>query len=362
MGMITALLYYRYQSGQYPLAMVSFDNCSHNGDKLYEAVISFAHMWSKNGLADEGFVSYLQNREKVTFPWTMIDKITPRPDKEIGKLLQTNGLEDVDILVTGRGSYMAPFVNAEESETLVIEDAFPGGRPPLELCGVIFTDRETVDKVEKMKVCTCLNPLHTALSVFGCLLGFNRISEMVKDKDLLRLICKIGYTEGLPVVTDPEIINPKTFLDEVINVRLPNPFIPDSPQRIATDTSKKLPIRFGETLKGYIMSDDLDSAGLIGIPLVFAGWLRYLLAVDDNGQEFTLSSDPILDLVCEMMRKISLGKSDGAAAILRPILQDKHIFGVNLDEAGLCEKVLLYFNEMNEGPGAVRRTLKKYLG
>jgi beta-phosphoglucomutase-like phosphatase (HAD superfamily) len=58
----------------------------------------------------------------------------------------------------------------------------------------------------------------------------------------------------------------------------------------------------------------------------------------------------------------SLGKSDGAAAILRPILQDKHIFGVNLDEAGLCEKVLLYFNEMNEGPGAVRRTLKKYLG
>ena len=66
-----------------------------------------------------------------------------------------------------------------------------------------------------------------------------------------KLIEGIGYREGLPVVVNPGIISPKDFLDTVLNVRLPNPFMPDTPQRIATDTSQKLAIRFGETIKAY---------------------------------------------------------------------------------------------------------------
>ncbi len=41
----------------------------------------------------------------------------------------------------------------------------------------------------------------------------------------------------MPVVVDPGIIDPGQFIDEVLNKRFPNPFMPDSPQRIATDTS-----------------------------------------------------------------------------------------------------------------------------
>lgn len=48
---------------------------------------------------------------------------------------------------------------------LVIEDKFPNGRPKLEAAGILFSDRDTVDRTEKMKVGTCLNPLHTALAV-----------------------------------------------------------------------------------------------------------------------------------------------------------------------------------------------------
>ena len=132
--------------------------------------------------------------------------------------------------------------------------------------------RETVNKVEKMKVCTCLNPLHTALAVFGCLLDYKLISKEMKDKDLVSLVREIGYVEGLPVVVDPGIINPKTFIDQVLNVRIPNPFMPDTPQRIATDTSQKLAIRFGETIKAYV-AKGLDLKNLRDIPLVFAGWL-----------------------------------------------------------------------------------------
>ena len=129
-----------------------------------------------------------------------------------------------------KNTYVVAFVNAEECEYLVIEDSFPNGRPALEKGGFIFTDRETVNKTERMKVCTCLNPLHTSLAVFGCLLGFHRISDEMNDADLKRLVEIIGYNEGLPVVTDPGILNPKEFIDTVLNVRIPNPFMPDTPQ------------------------------------------------------------------------------------------------------------------------------------
>ena len=121
----------------------------------------------------------------------------------------------------------------------------------MEKAGLYFTDRETVDKVEKMKVCTCLNPLHTALAIFGNLLGFTLIADEMKDEDLVKLVNILGYKEGLPVVVDPKILSPKAFIDEVVQKRIPNPFMPDTPQRIACDTSQKLSIRFGETIKAY---------------------------------------------------------------------------------------------------------------
>lgn len=181
----------------------------------------------------------------------MIDKITPRPDAQVEEILKTDGVEELNPVVTAKNTYIAPFVNAEETQYLVIEDDFPNGRQKLEECGILFTDRETVDKVEKMKVCTCLNPLHTCLAIFGCLLGYRKISDEMKDRELVKLVETVGYQEGLPVVINPGILNPKEFLDTVLKVRLTNPFIPDTPQRIATDTSQKLAIRFGETIKEY---------------------------------------------------------------------------------------------------------------
>ena len=56
---------------------------------------------------------------------------------------------------------------------------------------------------------------------------------------LNKLIKNIGYNEALPVVENPGILDPKAFIDEVVNERFPNPFIPDQPERIATDTSGK---------------------------------------------------------------------------------------------------------------------------
>lgn len=357
MGKVAALLYHRFKRGGTPIAMVSMDNCSHNGDLLKEAITTFAVGWCRTGLVHKGFADYVKDPSLVSFPWTMIDKITPRPDPQVAHILTTGGMEDLTPVITSKNSYVAPFVNAESVEYLVVEDTFPNGRPPLEKGGIYFTSRETVDKAEKMKVCTCLNPLHTALAIFGCLLGFERIAHEMKDDTLRKLVEGLGYQEGLPVVIDPGILNPKEFLDTVLQKRLPNPFLPDTPQRIATDTSQKLAVRFGETLKAYEQSAPEKIKKLRYIPLILAGWLRYLMAVDDNGNGFALSPDPGAEDALEVVKGFALNDQPKDLSRLDYLLGSTRLFGVDLHKVGLADRVKEYFAQMSDGPGAVRKVL-----
>ncbi len=355
---LTTLVYARYKAKAGKLALVSMDNCSHNGQKLYDAVSTIAKAWEDRNLVEKGFTDYLDT--EVSFPWSMIDKITPRPDAKVEAMLKQDGFEDTSLIITDKNTYTASFVNAEESQYLVIEDLFANGRPALEKAGVYFTDRDTVNKVERMKVTTCLNPLHTALAIYGCLLGHTLISEEMQDPQLKRLVEIIGHTEGMPVVVDPKILNPAAFIDEVLTKRFPNPFMPDTPQRIATDTSQKLAIRFGETVKAYLSNKDLDVRNLKLIPLVFAGWIRYLMGLDDELNSFTPSSDPRLAEVQSYVKDIKIGDL-GPFASLEPLLKDASIFGVDLVAIGLSDLVQSYFAELIQGKGAVRATLKKYV-
>ncbi|UQZ35400.1 mannitol dehydrogenase family protein [Paenibacillus sp. PK3_47] len=358
MSIVSSLAYKRYLKGAYPMTFVSMDNCSHNGDKLKNGMVTIAKEWAAKGLVEDGFVSYLENEQLITFPLSMIDKITPRPSETVQAALLEQGIGEMDIIVTSKNTYTAPFVNAEISEYLVIEDKFTNGRPALEEAGIIFTDRDTVNKVETMKVTTCLNPLHTALAVSGCLLGYTLIADEMKDDTLRKFVEIIGYREGLPVVVDPGILSPKQFLDEVLTERFANPFIPDTPQRIATDTSQKVGIRFGETIKSYVRREDLDPASLTAVPLAIATWCRYLLGVNDEGEAFTLSPDPLLESLQGHLQGVSLGDK---SANIRAILEDEQLFGVHLYGIGLGGKIEGMFLEMLAGPGAVRSTLEKYL-
>ncbi|MBO4927323.1 MAG: mannitol dehydrogenase family protein [Clostridiales bacterium] len=362
MSIVCALLWERFQANGAPLALASMDNCSHNGEKLQSSILEVARAWKENGFVTEDFLAYLQDPSKISFPWSMIDKITPRPDASVEAMIASMGISEMSPFTTEKGTFIAPFVNAEIPQYLVMEDTFPNGRPPLEKAGVYMTDRETVDRSERMKVSTCLNPLHTALAVYGCLLGYTRISEEMKDPQLVKLITKIGYQEGLPVVTDPGILNPREFIAEVIEQRLPNPFIPDAPQRIATDTSQKIPIRFGETIKAYVADDTLDVSELTYIPLAIAGWLRYLLGIDDQGLPMNLSSDPLLPRLQEQLEPVKIGDPESVKGNLEELLSNTSLFGSDLTACGLSSKIEGMLAELITGPGAVRATLTKYLG
>ncbi|MDD3921808.1 MAG: mannitol dehydrogenase family protein, partial [Eubacteriales bacterium] len=355
-----ALLYKRYRSGGWPLAVVSMDNCSHNGEKLQSSVLAIASAWVNNGLVESGFLSWFLDDSKITFPWSMIDKITPRPAETVEAALKEKGIEDMHPIVTAKNTFIAPFVNAEKAQYLVIEDSFPNGRPPLEQAGVFLTDRDTVNRVERMKVTTCLNPLHTAMSVYGCLLGYTRIWQEMQDADIVALITRLGYVEGLPVVTDPGILDPKEFLREVLEVRLPNPFMPDAPQRIATDTSQKVGIRFGETVKSYV-ERNLPLSTLVSLPLALAGWFRYLLAVDDALMPIEVSQDPMKEELQRQLMGVVPGQPLSYRGQLRPILQNVAIFGMDLTKTPLAGNVEAMFIELLQGAGAVRDTLHRHL-
>ena len=270
MSMVAALLFERFQAGAAPLAVVSMDNCSHNGEKLQSSVMTVAKAWAEKGYVGQDFIAYLEDESKIAFPWSMIDKITPRPHKIVEEQLVKDNIEDMEPIVT--------------------------------------------------------------------------------------LIKRLGYVEGLPVVVNPGILEPKAFIDEVVEQRLPNPFMPDAPQRIATDTSQKVGIRFGETIKSYV-AEGRDLNTLVSIPLAIAGWLRYLLAVDDNGNAFEVSADPLKDDLQAKLATIKFGAPDSCTDQLDSILSNASIFGSDLTKTVLADKVKAYFKAEIAGPGAVRKTL-----
>jgi fructuronate reductase len=364
------------------------DNMSGNGDIVKKIIFSL----SENELS---FVSWLKTN--VSFPLSMIDKITPHPARAVRKMLSDLGVEDMDGVETAKGTIIAPFVNAEVCQYLVIENNFPNSRPPLEKAGVLLTDAQTVRKCEQMKVTTCLNPLHTVIAPFACLLNIPTIWEAMGDPDIKELVYRAGFGEGLPVVQSPGILDPKAFLTEVLEVRFPNPAIPDTPERIMVDTSQKMPVVFGETMKAY----ESNPEALFALPLAIAGWLRYLLGIDDNLDPIPTSDDPRALELKKLLQTIPPNKekllsdaaiqgSDleecveiGQAHLIFPqetahtdpqicdrqnllqgndlspwrkILGDKSLFGLSLENNVIGKRVRLYYDAMTH-PGGVRKTL-----
>ena len=362
MAVLVAMLYVRYQVGKYPLALVSMDNCSQNGAKLRESVLTMAEEWKKAGYVDEGFVSYVSDEDTVAFPWTMIDKITPRPSERIADDLEKAGVEYMQPVITGKQTYIAPFVNAEKPQYLVIEDHFPNGRPALEKgFGVYMTDRNTVNLSERMKVTVCLNPVHSATGPLGVVLGYDLFAHMLNtNEDMMKMARMVAYDEGLPVVPNPGILSPQAFVDELFNDRFPNEYLGDTNLRLAVDVSQMVGIRFGETVKAYVTKYG-DASRLTAIPLGIAGWLRYMLAVDDAGNRYELAPDPMKEELTEQLKDIVVGHPETFKDQLKPILSNERLFFTDLYKDGVGEKIETMFREMIAGPGAVKATIHKYV-
>lgn len=83
MSLVASLLLERYNAGGTPIAVVSMDNCSHNGEKLKGSILTVVEKWLEKGFVSAAFADWVKDESKVSFPWSMIDKITPRPAKVV---------------------------------------------------------------------------------------------------------------------------------------------------------------------------------------------------------------------------------------------------------------------------------------
>ena len=362
MAVLTAMLYVRYQDSRTPIALVSMDNCSHNGDLLRHSVLTMAREWQKKGYVTEDFLTWLGDETQVSFPWTMIDKITPRPSDAIAADLETLGVEDMAPVITSKRTYIAPFINAEQPQYLVIEDRFPNGRPELEKgFGVYLADRATVNLSERMKVTACLNPVHSATGPVGVVLGEELYAKMLNtNPDMMKMARMVAYDEGLPMVEDPKILSPKAFTDELFTDRFPNEYLGDTNLRLATDTSQGVGVRFGETIKAYVKKYG-SAERLTAIPLGIAGWLRYMLGVDDMGNTYELAPDPMVPEIQAALSSVVFGNPESLTDQLHPILSNEKVFFIDLYKAGLGEKIEGMFREMIAGKGSTKATIHKYM-
>ena len=155
----------------------------------------------------------------------------------------------------------------------------------------------------------------------------------------------IAYDEGLPVVADPGILSPQAFVDELFNDRFPNEYLGDTNLRLAVDVSQMVGIRFGETIKAYVERFG-DASTLTAIPLGIAGWLRYMLAVDDEGKAYELAPDPMNEEIQEQLSDIVIGKPETFKDQLKPILSNERLFFTDLYKDGVGEKIEGMFREM----------------
>lgn len=359
MGKLACLCLRRMHACGTPLALVSMDNYYNNGYRLQRSMFEIINSWFQNKKIDATEFSYLTGH--ISFPRTMIDKITPFPNISIAAALQEDGLEDVKPIVTQKGNRVSCFVNTESPQYLLIEDLFPNGHPPLEQLGITFTSGRIVEKSMEMKACSTLNPMDTAMAEFGAMLGYETINCIVRDPDILSFISNLVHVECMPLGADPGVLDPDEFVHEILTIRYPNPYLHDTHDRIMTDTSQKIGTRYGRILSNYYNSPVPMHrvSHLRFIPLAIAGWLRYLLGVDDNGEPMSLSPDPLLPTLQKKLAGIELG-SHATREQLYPILSDRTLFSLNLFEVGCGDRVVEFFNELIAGKGAVRATLHRH--
>ena len=126
------------------------------------------------------------------------------------------------------------------------------------------------------------------------------------------------------------------------------------------DTSQKIPIRFGQTLRKYD-ERGLDKSNLILIPLVLAGYARYLKGVQDNGTPFDCSPDPLLAELQTIIAPLQIGEPNQDWSPLKQFFSRQDIFAVDLYAMGLGEQIEQMTKELFDHYGAVRETLHKYV-
>jgi mannitol 2-dehydrogenase len=256
-GLITEALRRRRADRVPPFTVASCDNVQGNGDLARRMFATFAD------LAEPGLGDWI--RERVAFPNSMVDRITPvTTADDIARLRDEFGIDD------GWPVVCEPF------RQWVLEDNFPAGRPPWESCGVQLVSDVTAYEQMKLRL---LNVGHQALGYAGYLAGYRYAHEAATDPVFAEFVTGYMQAEARPTLASVPGIDVSTYIGMLLQ-RFSNPAIRDTLARLCAFSTDRIPAWLLPVIK-----DNLAAGGEVArSAAIVASWARYAEGTDESGQ------------------------------------------------------------------------------
>ena len=310
-GVLAEALDRRRQRNLPPFTVMSCDNLQHNGNLTRKMLL--AYLW----LRDPGLAEWVG--EHGAFPNSMVDRITPvTTDAHRALLREKFGIEDAWPVVT------EPFLQ------WVIEDNFPGGRPPWEDVGAQMTTN--VLPYEKMKL-RLLNASHQALCYIGMLLGYEFVHEAMGDTRISKFVQSMMDNEVTRLLEVPAGIDLTDYKRSLVE-RFSNPTICDQLERIGTEGSARIP--------GFVLPSIAEAVPHGGpiklLSFTVATWFRYLSGSDDAGRPLPIN-DPLSD---ELQHRAKRGGRDASELLGMPGLYGSDLLKSHFVDEVKCATAAIY--------------------
>ena len=325
-GYLTEALARRRAAGTAPFTVLSCDNMQHNGSAARTALVSFARL--RDERTGEDLAGWIE--ERVSFPSSMVDRITPvTTPEERDAVAASTGVDDRWPVIT------------EPFSQWVVEDDFCNGRPPLEEVGVQLTDDVTPYETMKTRL---LNASHCALGYLGYLAGYRTIDEVMADDAFRAYLEHLMRDEIVPLLPPVPGIDLEEYQRTLVQ-RLSNPEMGDQLLRLCRRGSTKMPNYVFPSLRGALAQGRPHQL----LVLAVAGWMRFLRGYDYAGEQIPVEG-PLSDELVELADE---GKVDPAAllsarSVFDSLAQDEH-FAASvevalraLEEQGPREVIELY--------------------
>ncbi|MEG4940551.1 mannitol dehydrogenase family protein [Microcoleus sp. F4-D5] len=214
-GFIVEALRRRRDRSMTPFTTLSCDNLPRNGEILRKAVLAYAEE------IDPQLAEYI--RDNATFPNSVVDRIVPQEQESDynypSRLLQVRD--------------RAPIVT-EPFWQFVVEDNFTGDRPKWEDTGVIMTGDITPFLYMKSRF---LNAVHSFIACLAVRAGIKYMHEAIAlpEFELFTRLLMEDIAAATPVPREMC----EQYTEQVL-LRLSNEDLPDTTERISSETSRKV--------------------------------------------------------------------------------------------------------------------------
>jgi fructuronate reductase/mannitol 2-dehydrogenase len=301
--------------------VLSCDNIPRNGEAARTMVVSFA------ALRDPDLASWIDDH--VSFPSSMVDRITPRTTQVVRDTLRERyGMWDRCPVIT------------EPFRQWVIEDDFCNGRPPLDAVGVQFVADVSAHALTKKRL---LNASHCAVGYLGVLAGYTTMSDVMQDRAFVTFVS--GFIDEVaPLLPRADGMDLADYKASLID-RFSNPAISDQLSRLCRRGSTKMPACVLPSIREAIGSDQPHPL----MTLATAGWIRYLRGVDYTGHRIELNDERGSELT---------RLAAGAPKDLGALLADTAVFGALGDDARFVHDLRSALDALTAGP---REAIERYV-